>query len=151
MSCIVPNTPPLTGYGPRAHCALNSIFILHSQLLISELLAISLRTAQPLLATQRRRVTRFMTRPRTSPRTLSTPRQFLVSQTRFVHSSLNSSSLHSSCFSLPAAQVSNRAACRHVTRLFARRRTYSRTFDTSRRLLCSQSSCLHTPCPTSLN
>ena len=54
-------------------------------------------------------------------------------------------------FSLPAAQVSNRAACRHVTRFFARRRTYSRTFDTSRRLLCSQSSCLHTPCPTSLN
>ena len=98
MSCIVPNTPPLTGYGPRAHCALNSIFILHSQLLISELLAISLRTAQPLLAPQRRRVTTFITRPRTSPRTLSTPRQFLVSQTRFVHSSLNSSSPHSSCF-----------------------------------------------------
>ena len=54
-------------------------------------------------------------------------------------------------FSLPAAQVSNRAACPYVTRFFARRRTYPRTFDTSRLLLLSQSSCLHTPCPTSLN
>ena len=54
-------------------------------------------------------------------------------------------------FSLAAAQVSNRAACPHVTRFFARRRTYPCTFDMSRFLHLSQSSCLPAPCPTSLN
>ena len=98
MSCIVPNTPPLTGYGPRAHCALNSTFTLHSQLRICELLAISLRTAQPSLAPPRRHVIASITRSRTSPRSISSSRQFAVSQTRFVCSSLNSSSPHSSCF-----------------------------------------------------
>ena len=98
MSCIVPNTPPLTGYGPRAHCALNSTFTLHSQLRICELLAISLRTAQPSLAPPRRHVIASITRSRTSPRSISLSRQFAVSQTRFVCSSLNSSSPHSSCF-----------------------------------------------------